>query len=102
MYFNNGHCHADAKVKELENSAYEGRRQSFDEPGLALHEEPGAYAPQVQQSLFSQLLLLVASCSWCFSAVFVNAYKICVCATTGSCKWQARDQDPTVLPVWLE
>ena len=38
---------ADAKVKELESDAYGGRRQSFAEPGPALHDEPGAYVPQV-------------------------------------------------------
>ncbi|CAL5224838.1 g7592 [Coccomyxa viridis] len=36
----------DAKVKELESDAYSGRRQSFTGPGLALHDEPGAYVPQ--------------------------------------------------------
>lgn len=51
-------CHADAKVKELERDAYEGRGQSFDQPGLALHDEPGAYVPQVMMSWVSCIISL--------------------------------------------
>ena len=38
---------ADAKVKELEQDAYDGRRPSFSDAGPPLHDEPGAYVPQV-------------------------------------------------------
>ena len=37
---------ADAKVKELEQDAYDGRRPSYNAAGPPLHDEPEAYIPQ--------------------------------------------------------
>ena len=39
---------AEAEVQELEQDAYEGKRQPLESPSpVPLHNEPGAYVPQV-------------------------------------------------------
>lgn len=42
---------ADTKVKELEQDAYDGRRPSYNAAAPPLHDEPGAYVPQVPQHM---------------------------------------------------